>query len=358
MSERPVLVTGAFGLVGRAVVARLAAEGRRVVATDLDLPAHRAAAPALGGHGAVEVLFADLTDATAVRALVEGVAPVAVVHLAAVIPPLCYARRDTARRVNVQATKNLVAAATALEPAPRFVLASSVAVYGSRNPHRTTALLTSATPVAPSDLYGSHKVLAEAAVTSSGLEWVILRLGGVLSPQAARGADLDMLAFERALPADGRLQTVDVRDVACAFAAAIATEATGEIFLVGGDESHRVLQGALGEAMAGALGLRAVLPAGRTGDPGRDDAWFATDHMDTGRAEEVLSFQHRSLPELMAETRAQMGWRRVPLAALAPLLRRYLRRRSPYRDRSGAHADPWAVIGERWGDPSPEAQAD
>ena len=33
-----VLVTGAFGLVGSAVVAELAGQGRRVVATDLDVP--------------------------------------------------------------------------------------------------------------------------------------------------------------------------------------------------------------------------------------------------------------------------------------------------------------------------------
>jgi nucleoside-diphosphate-sugar epimerase len=39
-----VLVTGAFGLVGSSTVKRLAADGRRVVATDLDIPANRKAA--------------------------------------------------------------------------------------------------------------------------------------------------------------------------------------------------------------------------------------------------------------------------------------------------------------------------
>jgi len=36
-----VLVTGAFGLVGSAVVAELADQGRRVVATDLGVPSNR-----------------------------------------------------------------------------------------------------------------------------------------------------------------------------------------------------------------------------------------------------------------------------------------------------------------------------
>ncbi|MDN2500119.1 NAD-dependent epimerase/dehydratase family protein, partial [Nocardia nova] len=39
-----MLVTGAFGLVGTALVRALAAEGARVVATDLDIPANRRAA--------------------------------------------------------------------------------------------------------------------------------------------------------------------------------------------------------------------------------------------------------------------------------------------------------------------------
>jgi hypothetical protein len=72
----------------------------------------------------------------------------------------------------------------------------------------------------------------------------------------------------------------------------------------------------------------------------------------------VLSFQERSLPELLAEAGAQLRWRRVALGAAAPLLRRYLRRYAPYRARPGAYADPWGLIGERFGDPSPEAQAD
>lgn len=357
MSERPVLVTGAFGLVGRAVVAQLASQGRAVVATDLDLPSHRAAARTLERHDGVAVRLADLTDPPAVQALVAGVVPGALVHLAAVIPPACYADRAAARRVNVDATRLLVGAAARLAVPPRLVLASSVAVYGARNPHRTDELLGPATPVAPCDLYGSHKVLAEEAVRSSGLEWVVLRLGGVLSPSAAEDAGIDVLVFERALPADGRLQTVDVRDVACAFAAAVGTSATGEVFLVGGDDSHRVRQGDLAEAMAGAIGLRGVLPPARPGDPGRDDAWFATDHMDTRRAQDVLAFQHRPLPGLLDEVRTGMRRRRLPLVALAPLLRRYLRRLAPYRARPGAYADPWAVIGERWGDPSPEDRA-
>ena len=120
------------------------------------------------------------------------------------IPPVCYARRDLARAVNVEATKSLVGVASELSSPPRFVLASSVAVYGARNPTAGTALLSATTPLNPCDIYGAHKVEAEQAVRSSGLEWVILRLGGVMTPAPQWGVGLDMVYFERLLPVDGR----------------------------------------------------------------------------------------------------------------------------------------------------------
>ena len=354
----PVLVTGACGLVGSALVERLAGRGRYVVPTDLDTPANRATARRLARSCAVEFRWADLTDRATVNDLVSTIRPEAIVHLAAVIPPLCYARRDVARAVNVDATGSLVAAAAALSEPPRFVQASSVAVYGARNPHHHTDILTASTPVCPCDLYGGHKVEAEGAVISSGLPWVVLRLGGVLTSQIPRGASSDMLYFEGLLPTDGRLQTVDVRDVACAFDAATTTKATNEVFLVGGDESHRVTAGRLGPGLSWAMGLVDVLPPGRIGDPEDDAAWFTTDFMDTRRAQEVLRFQRRSLDDVLTEVREKVGPLRIGLRAVSPLIRALLRRRAPYREVPGKYADPWGRIRNRWGPPEADPIAD
>ncbi|MDH6197702.1 nucleoside-diphosphate-sugar epimerase [Mycobacterium frederiksbergense] len=351
-----VLVTGAFGLVGSTVVQTLAASGRTVVATDLDVPANRKAAAAL--PAAVRVRWADLTDPAAVDGLVAAVAPAAIIHLAAIIPPFCYMRRGLARKVNVDATASLLRAAQAQTTPPRFVQASSVAVYGSRNPHRISDVLTPDTPTNPSDIYGAHKVEAEALVRASTLDWLILRLGGVMTPELSLDMDVDLISFESVLPADGRLQTVDVRDVAAAFIAATTVPvetANHEVLLVGGDSAtHRHTQSAVGAEAAAAMGLKGGLPIGRPGNPDDDTAWFATDWMDTSRAQQVLGFQHHSWPQLLADTMTNAGWKRYPMRAAAPLVRRFLRSKSAYADYPGQYADTWNAIAKKWGDPRPD----
>jgi nucleoside-diphosphate-sugar epimerase len=347
-----VLVTGAFGLVGSSTVKRLAADGRRVVATDLDIPANRKAADKL--PSGVEVRYADLTDPAAIDALIAGVAPSAVIHLAAIIPPFIYTRLGLAEKVNVGATASLLDAAAKQPNPPRFVQASSIAVYGSRNPHTDLDLLSADTPVNPADVYGAHKAAGEKLVRASSLDWVILRLGGVLTVDPGSLLKLDNLYFEQLLPIDGRLQTVDVRDVARAFAAATTADAVGETLLIGGDDSHRLVQGDVAPAMAAAMGLVGGLPIGLKGNPSVDDDWFNTDWMDTTRAQEVLGYQQLSWPDMLVETANKAGFKRHLLRVAAPLTRAIFTRRAPYYGRTEPYADPWGAIAAKWADPRPE----
>ena len=351
MSET-LLVTGAFGLVGSAMVKRLAADGRRVIATGRMSPASRKAAQRL--PAGVDVRWADLSDSADIDRLVREVAPTTIIHLAAVIPPGIYRDAKFARKVNVDGTAALARAAESLPNPPRFVHASSSAVYGAPNPHRFPGLCRADTPPAPCDLYGGHKLEAEEVVRSSRLDWVILRLGGVFTVDPAEEHfDADILFFGSTLPTDGRVHAVDVRDVATAFAAATTADVVGETFLVAGDQSHLLTNFDTVEDPAAARGLRGVAAAmgGRPGDPGSDDDWFLNCWMDVTRAQEALSFQHHRWPDMLAEMRAIAGWRRYATRLAAPLARTMIKRRSAYRNRPGQYADPWATIRMRYGEP-------
>ena len=262
-------------------------------------------------------------------------------------------RPELAYKVNVGGTANLLSAAEKLKKPPRFLQTSSIATYGARNPHLITDVLTADTPVNPADIYGAHKVEAEGLVRASGLDWAILRLGGVLTVEIAGLMNFDNMYFEQLLPVDNRINTVDVRDVARAFAAAITAPVVGETLLIGGDASHRLLQGDIAPAMAGALGLVGGLPIGLPGNPDSDADWFATDWMDTARAQEALGYQHHSWPDLLVETADKAGWARPLLRLAAPLSREILKRRAPYHGRKESYADPWGAVTAKWGDPRP-----
>lgn len=341
-----VLVTGAFGLVGTQTVVQLHQRGATVVATDLCTPGNQKAARRL--PGSVDVRWADLTDRAQVEGLLAAVAPQVIVHLAAVIPTASYLNSALAQRVNVDATRSMLAAAEQLPDRPRFVYASSVAVHGSRNPHRNE-LLRADSPLQPVESYGGQKLEAERLVRASQLDWVVLRLGAVVSTRLrSLPISADVLFLEWSAPSDGRINTVDARDAGSAFAAAATSDISGEIFMIGGDESHRQLQGEMGPAMAAAMGLVDCYPVGRPGDPNDDSAWFVCDWMDTARAQEVLGFQNHSWPSVLAEIRARVGRWRFLLAALRPIVRPILKRRMPYRGLPGVYADPWALASRRW----------
>ncbi|WP_310785331.1 NAD-dependent epimerase/dehydratase family protein [Mycobacterium sp. Z3061] len=339
-----VLITGAFGLVGTETVRRFAADGWQVVAT-----AHRKAYDELPPR--VQTHWTDLTDPAQVRSVVSEVSPDVIVHLAAVIPPLVYRDAAFARTLNVGATASLVHAASDQPNPPRFLHASSTAIYGSRNPYRHPELITLDTPIRPCELYGGHKLEAEQLVRSSNLDWVVLRLGGVLSiDPRAMPVTRDMMYFSSALPSDSRVHSIDTRDVAAAFAAAARDDVVGEIFLIGGDDSHLLRQGDIASAMAAAQGMPGLMPQGRPGDANDDAGWFPNaDWMDVAAAQKALQFQHHPWPDMLAEMRAQTGWKRYPRRLVVPLARQFIKRQAAYRKSPGEYADAWTALGARFG---------
>jgi NAD(P)-dependent dehydrogenase (short-subunit alcohol dehydrogenase family) len=70
LQDRVAVITGAGSGIGLATARRLAAEGARVVAVDIDARAGQAAADEVGG----EFIATDVTDEAAVAALFDGVA--------------------------------------------------------------------------------------------------------------------------------------------------------------------------------------------------------------------------------------------------------------------------------------------
>jgi nucleoside-diphosphate-sugar epimerase len=127
-----VAVTGAAGMIGRKLVARLVEDGRlgdaeleRLTLMDVVAPDPPPQGTAFAG---------DLADPATAQRLVEG-RPDVVVHLAAVVSGEAEADFDKGYRVNLDGTRTLLETIRAAAYRPRVVLASSIAVFGAPLPN-------------------------------------------------------------------------------------------------------------------------------------------------------------------------------------------------------------------------------
>lgn len=154
--KKPVLVTGAAGLVGIHTCRELSKNGWQVRALIRD-PAK--AAMALG-QLPVEFRVGDVRDATALRSSLDGCG--AVVHLAAIA---IEKKGETYRDSNTAATERLISAARA-ESVQRLIFMSQNGA-DSRSPYP----------------FLRSKGVAQDSVKTSGLRWTILRPSVIFGPE-------------------------------------------------------------------------------------------------------------------------------------------------------------------------------
>ncbi len=312
-----VMVTGAFGNVGRSALVELLLQGHRVRAFDLRSRANRRAARRCDDR--LEVTWGDIRSPGELERSVADVDAVA--HIAFVIPPQSERRPEWAREINVTGTRNLIAAMRDRPRPPRLVYTSSVSVTGSRGPEDEPPVTTAHATIA-TDTYTAHKIETEEMVRESGLDWTILRLGAVLPSELPKR--FDPITFE--LPESQRMETVHTRDVGLAVANAVSCDAAlGRTLLIGGGEGCRLSAGEMRARISALIGISRFPESAFSPHP------FYTDFMDTEEAQHLLRFQRHSFDDYLDEVRQTIP-RLYPLLLrpFAGLIMRQLLKQSPH----------------------------
>lgn len=154
-----ILVTGAAGMVGRKLVARLAQDGRLrgEAITALDLHDIVAADLVSIPQAETSVFVGDIASADTVDMLVSR-RPDVVFHLAGVVSGEAEANFDLGYRVNLDGTRMLFDAIRLADYRPRVVFTSSIAVFGAPFPD----VIPDEFHPTPLTSYGTQKLIGEA----------------------------------------------------------------------------------------------------------------------------------------------------------------------------------------------------
>jgi D-erythronate 2-dehydrogenase len=152
-----VLVTGAAGFLGSRLANALLARVEGIADVSRLIAVDTTTCPA--DDPRVDSRVGTITDESFVRSIVDGDVDV-VYHLAAVLSGQAEAEFDRGMQVNVDATRSLLEACRRLRRRPRFVFASTVAVFGGRLPD----VVPEDMAVRPESSYGTEKAIAELLV--------------------------------------------------------------------------------------------------------------------------------------------------------------------------------------------------
>ena len=309
-SGKLVLVTGATGNMGRAVVdALLQQTGINLRLLVRPEEKSHPVIRRLQKRQDIDYAWGDLTDADSVKRAVVGVD--IVLHMGALVSPLADELPPAVvEKVNVGGTQNVVDAVKAQPNADaiRLVYIGTVAETGSRNPPIHWGRAGDPICTGFNGHYAGTKAKAEAVVAESGLKkWVSVRQTGM--------AHYDLWKMQGPImfhpPVNGVMEWSTVEDSARLMTAlcgdAVPDHFWRHFYNIGGGASARLVNHEFTAKTMAAVGVSDFRQS-------LDPRWIATRnfhgqwYLDSDKLHELVPYRHTTIDAYFAELSRRIPW--------------------------------------------------
>ncbi len=145
-----ILLTGAFGNLGTSCLAELTDQNYSIRCFDIKSKMTETRSKIYSKkYPNLEIFWGDILDKNSIHEALQDVD--AIIHTAAIIPPLSEKNPELAKKINVGGTQNLLEEAEKSTTVKQIIFASSVSVHGSQKPSNPP--VKTIDPFKPTDTY-------------------------------------------------------------------------------------------------------------------------------------------------------------------------------------------------------------
>ena len=329
-----ILITGAFGNIGKAVTEEAIKRGHEIIVFEIDSKKTRKDARKYRKK-IKKVIFGDIRNLENVKKAIQECD--SVIHLAAILPPISKKHRELTFEVNYRGTVNLINEIKETKRNIPFIFTSSASVMGPTQ--LNDKLVDRNDPLVVTGNYEESKIKCEEFLRKNADNYLIFRLAGVLPTFSTMSVTKTLPQMEEIFDMhhDMRLEMIMDLDVATALVTGVeklksaTTEKNQAYILAGGKKNGWQLRG--GEFISCLFRSLSI--------PMPDQKYFTKDinnyHLDwydTKEAQQEFNFQNHSIEDYFNHMKKQYKNFRLFIVLFHKVILKKLVKMSPYYDKS------------------------